>query len=70
MGSSSLMRKMNWSQCTHDKINRLRSSVIMGISSKPRTVPQNRQMSARFDSSRRSAGTLSATWLKRGLPDG
>ena len=33
-------------------------------------LPQKRQMSARFVSSSSSGGTLSATWLKRGLPDG
>ncbi len=43
---------------------------MVGISVKPMTSPQNRQMSPRLVSSNRSAGTLMATWLNRGLPLG
>ncbi len=64
------MMKMNWSQCPQLMIMRRRSIVIVGISSKPRTSSKKRQRSARPSASRESAGTLIATWLNLGFPDG
>ena len=47
MGSSSAMRKMNWSQCTHDRMSRWRSSVMTSISSKPEDLaPESAQLGA------------------------
>ena len=70
IGSSSAMRKMNWSQWTQLMMSRRRSSVITSISVKPSTSSKKRQTSVRFVASRRSAGSDIATWLKRGLPEG
>ena len=70
IGSSSLMRKMNWSQWTQLKMRRRLSSVMTAISSKPRTSLKKPHTSVRFVSSSRSAGNDMATWLKRGFPDG
>ena len=61
---------MNWSQWTHDRMSRCRSSVMLSISSNPRTSEKNRQMSVRLVSSSMSADKLIATWLNRGLPLG
>ena len=70
MGSSSAMRKMNWSQWTQLSISRCRSSVMVGSSAKPSTSSKKRQMSSRLSGPSRSAGSDMATWLNRGWPDG